>query len=81
MFCKVQCDIVNVPVAVPLLKRHTCLAIFDMVSQILGVLRKDWKVKHFGVSCNGTRNMTGRSAGVVTHLESAMEESCKLICT
>ena len=50
-----------------------------MMRKILGAICKDWKIKLLGVSSDGARNMTGRNAGVVTHLASSMEASCEFI--
>jgi branched-subunit amino acid transport protein len=58
--------------------RHTGKVMFDMVAKFLNVLCPDWRIRLIGVASDGARNMTGRVAGVVTRLASAMHVNCPL---
>ncbi|KAI2506193.1 hypothetical protein MHU86_8228 [Fragilaria crotonensis] len=49
-----------------------------MVNSFLSILCPDWNIRLLGVTSDGARNMTGRVAGVVTHLDNAMHDSCQL---
>ncbi len=55
--------------ALPMFDRHTGKVMFDMVSKFLTVLYLDWTICLIGLASDGTRNMTGRVAGVVTRLD------------
>jgi hypothetical protein len=52
---------------------------FTMVDSFLSILCPDWKIRLLGVTSDGARNMTGRVAGVITHLNNAMHDACQLI--
>lgn len=57
----------------------SCRAMFEMMNKVLHVLCKYWIINLLGIYSDGAINMTGRNSGVVTHIESAMEESWDLI--
>jgi hypothetical protein len=50
-----------------------------MVSKFLTVLCPDWTIRLLGLTSDGAHNMTGRIAGVVTRLNTAMHCDCSLI--
>ena len=55
--------------ALPLNDRHTGEAMFEMVVNVLDVIRPGWKDSLIGIATDGARNMTGRHAGLVTRLD------------
>ena len=79
VFVKKEGTIVGVHgCALPMFDRHTGEVMFDIVAKFLNVLCPEWKIRLIGVASDGARNMTGRVAGVVTRLASAMHENCPL---
>jgi hypothetical protein len=73
-------DIVNVhAAALPMFDRHTGEVMYKMVVSFLNVMCLVWTVRLLGISSDGARNMTGRVADVVTHLNNAMHNECPLI--
>jgi len=65
--------------ALPMFDRHTGEVMYKMVATFLNVMCPVWIVRLLGISSDGARNMTGRVAGVVTHLSNAMHNECPLI--
>jgi len=73
-------DIVNVHAAAfPMFDRHIGEVMYKMVTVFLNVMCPIWIVRLLGISSDGARNMTGRVAGVVTHLSNAMHNECPFI--
>ncbi|CAK9862296.1 unnamed protein product [Sphagnum jensenii] len=58
--------------------QHTGEVMYKMVVAFLNVMCPVWIVRLLGISSDGARNMTGRVAGVVTHLSNAMHNECPL---
>jgi hypothetical protein len=63
----------------PMFDHHTGDIMSMMVSKFLTVLCPDWTIRLLGLTFDGARNMTGRVAGVVTRLDTAMHSNCSLI--
>jgi hypothetical protein len=63
-------------VALPMRERHTGIYMFNLISDFFNALSDNWTSKLIGISSDGTSNMTGRHAGVVTRLHQASLPGC-----
>ncbi|CAK9862315.1 unnamed protein product [Sphagnum jensenii] len=55
-------------VAMLMFERHTMLNIFNMISKFMDALYNKWHTKLIGMSTDNENTMTGRHAGVMTHI-------------
>jgi hypothetical protein len=61
-------------VAMPMFERHTTLNIFNMISKFMDALYNKWHTKLIGMSTDNENTMTGRHAGVVTHIVACVKD-------
>jgi hypothetical protein len=63
----------------PMFDCHTWDIMSTMANKFLIVLCPDWTIRLLGLTSDGARNMIGRVASVVTHLDTTMHSDCSLI--
>ena len=56
-------------ISVPMDGRHTGEEMFEIIVEVLNVIRPGWRESLIGVATDGARNMTGRFSGVVSKIQ------------
>jgi hypothetical protein len=76
-------DLVNLHlVTLPMFKWHSAMNIFNLIVKFMDTLYNKWRSKLIGVSTNSENTMTGRHAGVVTHLVACADNNVlRIWCT
>jgi hypothetical protein len=76
-------DLVNLHlVALPMFERYSAMNIFNLITKFMDALYSKWRSKLIGVSINGENTMTGRHAGVLTHVIACADKNVlRIWCT